>query len=339
MNKIILTTTKIKRKMCMEIIILLYFLALFAGLIILWMSGNYSVKYIEELAHIFEVSTFFLGFVFMSIATGLPELSIAINSSLKGVASLSAGNIFGSNFVNVALVLGLTAFFTKVIIVPKNEYKNLKLMFFITVSIMGTVFCLKSLTRIHGLLLIGLYAYCLFFLWQFRFSKKVTKIEKKSHDFLSIVIVFLKLLISIAFLILASEVCINSAVSIAKLFYVPLEIIGATIIALGTSLPELSVSLNAIKKKDYSLALSNVFGSDLENTTLLLGITAILSKHPVEISPLRPLIPFVFLAFTIAGYAVMRRRTINRVDGLLLLFLYLVFMIYQYFCIQDRIAF
>ncbi len=313
-----------------------YITGLASGLVLLWWSGEKSVKYSERISGIYGLSTFFIGFVLMAVSTGLPELAITITSAIKDVGGLSAGTIIGSNFSDISLVLGIPALFIGTIKVIDSEYKNFSMMLLVTSLVMAAVFVLGTLTRIHGLILIFLYIGCLIFLWKSRYAKGVVEaIARRAKNGRQISIktkatVMAKLILSMAGLLLASEISVRSAIELAKIFDYALESIGATIFAVGTSLPELSVSINAVRKKDYSLALGNALGSVLEQGTLILGILAILSKSPTNISNLRVIAPFMFTSFGVIGFGILRRRRINRLEGGAMILLYAVFIFYFY---------
>jgi len=322
----------------MDAVVFPYLLALISGLMLLWWSGDKSVHYSLEASHVFGVSSFFIGFVLLAVATGIPELSIAIVSSLNNAPALSAGDILGSNFTDIALVLGLPLVIAGTLHVKKREYGNLILMLLIIILVMSFVFLLGTLTRTHGVVLIAIYAFCMWQLWRTRSvetmskQKKVLAKEKAQQAvfFSSKFGILIKLGVSLVFVGIASQLSVYSAQILAKVFALNLTTLGATVFAVGTSLPELSLSLNAIKRKDYSLAAGNSLGSVLEQGTFILGTLAFISPTPVDLKPIRSIAPFMFLAFAIVGYGFVRRKKLNRIEGILLLILYVAFLVYHY---------
>ncbi|MCK4265623.1 sodium:calcium antiporter [Candidatus Babeliales bacterium] len=321
----------------MNLIMFGNFIGIFAGIVLLWWAGDKAVKFSEEMAHVFGLSTFFVGFIIMSVSTGFPELAVSITSILKGVGSLSAGDIIGSNFSDLALVLGIPAFFAGSIHILKSEYDNFVFMLLITSLVMSSVFIIGSLTAVHGVLLIGLYVYCLLILWKARHVKKIVKekAELSKERVKKLVVVskpwiILKLVFSLVGLLAASELAVRNAIALAEVFNLSLSTLGATIFAVGTSLPELSVSMSAMKRKDYSLMLGNSLGSVLEQATLILGFLAIAAPSPVHLQYLRSIAPFMFLAFGIIGFGIIKRRKINRFEGGLLILLYVAYIGYNY---------
>ena len=316
----------------MEIIVINYLVGLIAGILLIWWTGDKAVEASSQVSYFYGLSTFFIGFVLMAVATGLPELAVTITSVFKDASGLAAGDIIGSNFSDIALVLGIPALTCSAIQVFKSEFNNLMLMLFVTLIVMATVFVIGTLTPIHGVLLILLYCACLWILWSSRSAKKVIKEGAEAAEEIkgTKVGAITKLILSLIGLLIASELSVKSAIALATKFRLPLESVGATIFAVGTSLPELSVSISAIRKRDYSLALGNALGSVLEQGTLILGLLAIISRKHVRLEPLRYIAPFMFAAFGIIGYGILKHRHINRLEGIALVSLYAGFILYHY---------
>jgi len=321
----------------------MYFLMLFnivgliGGLALLWMSGDLSVKYSVKSADRFNLTTLFVGFVLISVATGLPELSVIISSLFRDVPAISAGTILGSNVCDISLVLGLAILFGGNILVKPKEDTDSMLMLAVTTLAMAIVFLLGVLTRITGLILILIYFVSIWWLWKNSTKKEIAKEEREqeeavtNHDpfFRSKWGVLLKLFGSVILILVASEIAVHFAIELTKMLRLSLETVGATIFAIGTSLPEIAVGLNAVKKREHALALGNSLGSVLEQGTLLLGLLAFSSGKPIDIRPLRTLAPFMFFSFAIVGFGVIKRKKIGKIEGLIMLAVFFVFMTYQ----------
>jgi len=327
----------------MYFMIIIYFIALFLCLGALWWSGDLSVRYSVETASKFEFTKLFIGFVLIAVSTGLPELSVTISSLFLDVPAISAGTILGSNVCDISLVLGLAVLFGGTLYIkPKENFDSL-LMLLITTFAMIIVFILGTLTRITGLLLILLYAVSIWWLWQNRTQKEKEKEEKIERKIVKELDppgpklfwetkkgVLLKLLGSVVLVLISSEVAVQIAIQLTKLLNFSLSTVGATIFAVGTSLPELSLALNAAKKKEYALAIGNSLGSVLEQGTLLLGLLALFSRQPINIKPLMSLLPFMLASFGIIGFGMIHRKKINRIEGVLMLIIYAAFLVYQF---------
>ncbi len=321
----------------MNYVIFLYFLALIISLLVLWFSGNLSVRYAIETSAKFKLTSLFVGFVLIAVSTGIPELSVVIASFFKGVEEISVGTILGSNICDISLVLGLVVLLGGTIHVKPKENKSAVLMLFITSLAMLAVFLLGILTKLTGIILILIYIVSIWWLWTKRTKKEIKQKEKEQKKIIEDGDPFLKrkwgvllkLAGSIVLVLISSEFAVRFAIGLTNILKLSLETIGATIFAVGTSLPELSLGLHAVKKKEYSLALGNSLGSVLEQGTLLLGILAIGSGKVIDIKPLRGLAPFMFISFGIIAFGMIKRKRINRIEGAIMLAVFVAFMIYQ----------
>ena len=315
-----------------------YVIGLLVGLFLLWFSGDKSVKYSIDVSNAFHVTKLFIGFVLIAVATGIPELSVAITSLLHGVPLLSAGDIIGSNFCDISMVLGLTALLGGTLYVRKEEQPNIILMFFVTSIVMVFVFFVGTLTWIHGAGFVLLYFICLWWLWrtrselvvsELRIAKKLYKEEQPRSFWYGKWGTLVKLGLSLLFVLGASQVSVYCAVELARYFSMSLSIIGATAFAVGTSLPELSLGFAAVRRKEYALAFGNVFGSVLEQGTLILGLLAIGSGKPLQLASLRSIAPFMLVAYAVVGNSMIHRKKINRIEGAFLTLVFFAYLIYH----------
>ncbi|HJM68497.1 MAG TPA: sodium:calcium antiporter [Candidatus Babeliales bacterium] len=321
-------------------IVLACVVLLLVGLGLLWWSGELTVKYAIETAHVFNLSMLFVGFIVISIATGIPELAIAITTLFRGVHSLSVGAILGSNFSDIALVLGIPAFFIQTIIIKKDEYKESVFMLGLSAAVMAFVFLWGELHWWSGIVLILVYFIALATIWHLchvpkaahAYVHKDLKPEYKSHE-VGVghkVLVVGKLLASGGLVLFGSHLSVIASIELAKNLPWSIGTIGSTIMAIGTSLPELTIAFIAVRRKEYALAIGASFGSVLEQGTLILGILALFSRTPISISEFTHLAPFMFIAFAITGYGIIRRERINRKEGGALLALYVMFLVYEF---------
>ena len=262
----------------------------------------------------------------MAICTGLPELAISIASLWNNVPGVAAGTIVGSNLGDVSLVLGVPAILFGTMNVKKEDKMPLMAMLFVTALVMALVFVSGGLGAFHGVLLIVLYFVSVWWLWR----KKATRIipqegvveELRGNGKMKrgrnkiILKTVVKLVGSIVLLVLSSKLSVDCVVVVTNYFFWSLESVGVTIFAIGTSLPELALSLQAVRKKDYALAFGNSFGSVLEQATLILGLLAIGSKKTLDISMLRPVAPIMFLSYAIVVNGLLKKTKVGRQEGL-----------------------
>ena len=322
-------------------------LGIAVGLIGLWWSSDKSVEYSIKLSELFGITTFFIGFVLIAISTGLPELAISIAALWNKVPSVAAGGIIGSNLIDVSLVLGLPAVFLGTLNVRKEDKLSLMLMLVVTALVMAFVFIVGTLSPVYGLVLFILYFASIWWLWKHKATKIITPEEvveelrgedgRKRRPLRFKLLMLLRLLISVALVIIFSKISIDSTIFFIKYLPISLAAFGATIIAVGTSLPELALSIQAVRRKEYSLAFGNSFGSVLEQATLILGLLVIGSRKPIDISMLRPIAPIMFLSYAIVAHSLLKKTKVGRKEGLgkreglLLLCLFAAHMIYYLF--------
>jgi cation:H+ antiporter len=320
------------------ILIWLYAIGLIAGLSLLWFSGDKSVQYSIDVSNAFHVTKLFIGFVFIAVATGIPELSVVLTSLMHGVPHLSAGDIIGSNFCDISMVLGFTALFVGRLYVRQEERSNILLMFFVTTVVMAIVFFLGTISWPHGLFFVLLYFICLWWLWrtraelvvsELRIAKKLYKEEQPRSFWYGKWGALTKLAISLLFVLAASQVSVFCAIKLAHYFEFSLSVIGATIFAVGTSLPELSLGIAGVRRKEYGLVFGNIFGSVLEQGTLLLGLLAIGAKEPLALSSLRTVAPFMLIAYAVVANGLIYRKRVGRIEGAILLLVFFAYLFYH----------
>lgn len=305
-----------------------------AGLLCVWKAGDKVVAHALRLAHHYRVSTFFVGFVFLAIAANLPELAVSIVAGLQGVGQLAAGDIVGACFTDVALITGLTLVFAGSITMAKQEAMGFLRLIGGSALVMAIVFCIGKLTTHHGLVLIIVYA--AFLLWAWRNRHEHTMLEV-SHDDLDhakplplrgLIAVWMKAGLALALVLAGSGAAIHCGVTLAQAYGMPLETVGATIIALGTSLPEVSMGFHAYRRRQYTLALGPTIGTVFSQSTFILGVLAVLSENPIDLTALQGAAAFMFVAFVVIAASILFDR-IGRVTGVALLGLFVMYMLYH----------
>ncbi|RLI96288.1 MAG: hypothetical protein DRO96_03445 [Candidatus Aenigmatarchaeota archaeon] len=306
-----------------------FFIIFLVAAYLLYKSSDLVIKYGLDLSDALNISTFALGFIFISVATSLPELSVAFFSGVWDVPGLSVGNVLGSNFTDLTLVLGLATIFGGTIFLKKKDILNLVELLFISSLVALFIFQRGELSVLHGILLLGLFGFLLVKLYkEGHISKKVfdDKKSKKKSKYL----LFAKFALSIGLLLLSADFVVKSAIEIAHFFSLTSTLVGATLVALGTSLPELSVEIKAIKNRQYSLAMGDLFGSCVTNITLVLGVTSILSPVPINTESIISLMPFLMAAVVTIWYLLSKEGKITKYEGFILLVLYLLFIVERF---------
>lgn len=300
------------------------------GLALLVVGGEFLVRSSVGLSFKLKLSKMVIGLTVVSFATSAPELLVSLQAALNGFSDISLGNVIGSNIANLGLVLGITAIISP-LVVDRDFYRfNWPVMMLLSIAL---YFLLQSggvLSRIEGVILMSSLVVYLFFL--IRRAKKV-KIDitdldetlEKTSNFKIIV----WLLIGGVALWGGSELLVKGAVDVAGMMGISERVISVTIIAIGTSVPELAASVIAALKREKALSLGNLIGSNIFNISSVLGITAII--QPINLVSEKLLTVDVFwmlgFAFILIPLAFLPQRFIlSRYKGLILFIPYVIFI-------------
>lgn len=308
----------------------LSFLLLVIGLILLWKTGEWSVNNAVRFSVVYRIESFIIGFFIFAVATGLPEITSAAVSSFKKVPELSAGNLVGSTFVNLSLQLGIASILAEKLPV-QLLLRNRLLQSSITVTIIMTILFFLPKGNIYlGIGLIAIYLLSFIRLPQApkeHFSQEVKKELVEQYGTLSPKAeVFFKLTGSLCLLVVSAWLTVISAVSIAQQINVPVALIGGTLIAVGTALPELTLEIHAVRRKEYGLALGDIFGSSLLNLSFILGMLNLFNPGLPFVIP-RLVFPFFIPVMLWIFYRLFRKEPFTRYDGIAFILLFLFYMI------------
>ncbi len=296
------------------------------SLLLIGFLSDRIIRYVLVISKGLGLSEMAAGFVLLSVVTSLPELSVSALAAISGEGGLSVGNVLGSNIANLTVIIGLAVFFSKTVVSLKGESQK-ELVRFLFISSIIPLFIVQrgTLSPVLGLVLLILFGY-----FSFVVSRKTGKIEcldkVKKGDF---AIAGIKFVVSIALVILLSKLAVDSAIDIADSFGLAASIIGATVIGLGTSLPELATTIQALKKRLYSMALGNIFGSCITNVTLILGVSSMLSFSEVNVLAVENIMFYVLLSSLTMWYLVSSTESIGRKAALVLCIIYVLFVLQQ----------
>ncbi len=292
-------------------------ITLLVSLFALYLSSQRAITYAVEIARALRVSEFAIGFVLVSVATSIPELAVSITSALKGSLQLVVGNVFGANVADIALILGITAIFARIHIRPK-EFQNLTLIL-LGISLLSLFLLLFEAGKNTGLFLIGVFAFYVLYV-----LKKEEKVVPRNHEQILPNALFMFFL-SIAIVLITANYAVEAVIQLARQFSLTETFFGATLISIGTTLPELSVSLLAVQKKLQHLAIGNIIGSAIVNLTLVLGTGLVLGPSLIALDFLK-LIVFSVIVNTVLLYFIVVRRQLAFKEGITLLILYAAFL-------------
>ncbi len=264
---------------------LLSVISLAAGLALLLFAGDLLVKGAVGLAENLRIPPLVIGLTVVAFGTSAPELVVSAGAALSGAPGIAVGNIVGSNIANVFLVLGLAALFAPVRAVERGTRDNVTAMLAATVLFMGLL-ANGAIGRLEGALLFA--GLCAFLAWQVRTARShhhrppdlQEEVGTAPHDTRRVVAFLLLGLIGLP---IAARLTVSGASAIAAYFGIPDTVIGLTVIAIGTSLPELATTLLAGMRRHAAVAMGNIVGSNIFNIAGIMGLTALI--HPVTVDP------------------------------------------------------
>ena len=303
-------------------------------------GADYLVAGAVSIARKFKVSDFVIGAAIVGVGTSMPELVVSFIGAIQGNADVAIGNVVGSNIFNILGILGITAIFFPIAVNKDNMKFEMPLC--IGVSILLTILVFNffngnvpTISRMDGLVLLLCFA---LFMWYsfYRDRKQNTSgpeqtvpQEEKTPLWLAIV----KVLGGLAVLITSCDFFVDNAVLIAKSFGVNDAFISLTLIACGTSLPELAASVAAALKKNTQLALGNIIGSNIFNITLILGLSS--QVMPLNSSGITAVDYAVMIGAAIATFILGWKGKIGRLSGTLL---FISFIAYTWYLLSSQIA-
>lgn len=321
--------------MGMEFYLLVLFILFGLGLLYLSLSADLLVRGASLLARALGVGPFIVGATIVAYGTSLPEMVVNSFASFKGAGSLALGNVVGSNLMNTGLILGLAVVISPIYITRRTSKSilSVELPFnFGLTMLVGIMGLGVALGRVHGLiLLVVMAAYMILTVRKGLADRKETKAAEKSSvppsSATDYFMYTLSILCGLAGLTIAARVMVDSAIVIAQLLGMSHRMIGLTIVAVGTSLPELAAALVAAIKKEHSLILGNLVGSNLFNLGLVLGTSAMI--RPILIEQDGRLFDFGFLIANaiMIGIFMMTKNRISRLEGSVLITCYLIFIL------------
>lgn len=315
----------------MEYLILVFSLA---GIVI---GANYLVSGAVSVARRFKVSDFVIGAAIVGVGTSMPEFVVSFIGALNGNADVAIGNVVGSNIFNVLGILGLTALFFPVAIDRKNM--KFEIPYAIGVSALLTLLALNffngeavSIERLDGTLLLLLFATYMWYSFV-RDRKENEPTASESNEEGPLWIGILKVTGGLALLVTSCDFFVDNAVCIAKSFGVSDAFISLTLIACGTSLPELAASIAAAVKKNTDMALGNIIGSNIFNITFILGISS--QVMPLTSSDITLVDYSVMIAAAVIPLIIGSRGRIGRLSGLSMI---VCFIFYNWYLITNQIS-
>ncbi len=313
----------------MEMVLQIFLLA--AGFTMLIKGADFFVDGSSGIASRFGIPQLVVGLTIVAMGTSAPEAAVSISAALKGNAGITIGNVAGSNILNILVILGLTAFLTKKVVPVASSTIKYEMPFMIVIMLillwMG--YAGNEISRLEGA---GLWVvFLLYLLYLFKMAKKGG--DKDSEDDAgeaaerSMAMLLLFTVAGLALIVIGSSVTVDAATALARIIGLSERFIGLTIVALGTSLPELFTSVSAARKGSADIAIGNIVGSNIFNILFVVGTSALITPVVFES---KFIVDFMVAAaagvllwvFSFSG------KSLNRAEGGVLLLGYLGYFIY-----------
>ena len=308
-------------------------LILLAGLLLILLGANYLVDGSSSVAKRFGISEFVIGLTIVGIGTSTPEMVVSFMSSFQGKADMAIGNIVGSNIFNVVAILGITALIAPITITKSNLKKDIPLNIGVTLLLIllgmnYTIFGYgeDKLSRIDGIILLAIFAWYIYSSFK---SDTPDQDEEGGIKVLSMPISILMIIGGLAGLIIGGKLFVNSATELARMFGVSDKFIAITVMAAGTSMPELATCAVAAFKGRGQLALGNILGSNISNILLILGGASLINPlsftgmTTVDLGTILLSSVFIFLSAIF-----FKKKQLDRAEGVILLMIEFCYMWY-----------
>lgn len=311
--------------------------AVILGLVLLTVGGNLLVDGSVSIAKKFWISQAIIGLTIVAVGTSMPELIVSILASISGNTEIAIGNVLGSNIANVLLILGISACISPIILSRTTRFFDLPIVIltsFIFLVLVNDSFLdgasSNIISRIDGIILLSIATvYMLYSVKHNNFipdeSQEVEKITSPWKANLWIVW-------GILVLFIGGKILVDGAVNIAEFFWLSQAIIGLTVVAIGTSMPELATSIVAARRWNPDIAIGNVVGSNIMNILVILGTSAIITPLPFLDTSYIDLMVAIFAPILLILLSfVWTRNSIWRKEGILLTLSYVIYIIYLIF--------
>ena len=308
----------------MELVIQIALLAI--GFLMLVKGADYFVDGAAGIATKFGIPQLVVGLTIVAMGTSAPEAAVSITGAMSGAADIAVGNVVGSNILNILIILGITGVIATVAVQKSTLMIEIPFMLLITLVLIVLGMTGNELTFVEGIVFWVLFIIYLAYL--FVLAKKGTEEDVPEERPVWKLLLFI--LVGFGFVIWGANISVNAATAIATAIGISEKFIGLTIVALGTSLPELVASVTAARKGNADIAIGNIVGSNIFNILFVLGTSALITPIPYQSTFLFDGVIAV-LAGVLLWVATIRKRELNRGWGIVMLVCYAVYLAYLLF--------
>ena len=302
---------------------LLQLVLLIVGFVMLIKGADWFVEGAAGIARKFGIPQLVVGLTIVAMGTSAPEAAVSITAALKGNAGISIGNVVGSNIMNVFVILGVTAAIVAIAIQDSTVKYEIPYLIFISVAFLAMGYTGGSISRLEGVILWALFI--LYLAYLFRLAKKGSDEEEEENR--SPLFLLLSGIVGAVIIVWGSNITVDSATAIAKMIGLSESFIGLTIVALGTSLPELVTSVTAAKKGSADIAIGNIVGSNIFNILFVIGTTALIIPVPFAANFLIDSAIAIFAAILL-WICVLKTKKLTRMGGIIMLLCYGAYFVY-----------
>ena len=302
------------------------YLGILFGIILLSYGGDLLTKSSIDISLKFSVPKIIIGMTVVSFATSAPELIVSLNATLDGLPSFAIGNVLGSNIANIGLVLGIITIIYPITLKQRFYYTDFPLLMISTALFYFIIYTDNQISRTEGFILLISITAILFYLFIYQ-KKSISEFsEEIDNNKISITKSFMYIIFSGSLLWLGSETLIKSAVTVANKFEISERVISITMVAIGTSIPELAASIVASLKKQNDLSIGNLIGSNIFNLLVVIGVTSSIIpiggiQNSVIFNDMLWVVLFSAIILPLAYFG--KRNVLTRKQGIILLILYL----------------
>lgn len=315
-------------------IFILYIVLLILGFVLVIKGADFLVNGASSLAQKFNISSLVIGLTVVAFGTSAPELVVNIVASLNDHAEIAIGNILGSNIANIFLILGVASLICPLAVTKGTVWKEipLGLLAALLIGFMANDFLIdgksfSALTRIDGLVLLSffiIFMYYTFGIGKNNGANQNGELEIKSYKLWKSILLVLAGLIALT---LGGKLIVDNAVALATALGVSASLIGLTVVAFGTSVPELATSVVAAYKKNVDIAVGNVIGSNIFNLFWVLGASSLISPLPFQMRSNIDILVVVFANLLLFAFMFIgKKRILEKSQGTMFIFLYAVYI-------------
>lgn len=297
---------------------------LVVGFVMLVKGADWFVEGVAGIAEKFGIPQLVIGLTIVAMGTSAPEAAVSITSATKGNAGITIGNVVGSNILNVLVILGLTAVITRVAVQKSTIRYEIPFMLVITLVLLGLGLSGNEISFVEGIILWVLFIVYMAYLFCMAKKQKEEIEDSKEQPVWKLILLGI---IGAVLVVWGADISVDAASAIAKMFGMSDRLIGLTIVALGTSLPELVTSVTAARKGKADIAIGNIVGSNVFNILFVVGTTALVTPVIFESKFVIDML-VAFGAGVLLWLGVMKHKELRRPAGVLMLLAYAGYFVY-----------